>query len=53
MSKLNRFGGHEYGNATTTSRGLIDSVRHSAYPDREVIMTEVNTVCKGCDGGNV
>jgi hypothetical protein len=51
MSKLIRFGGHEYGNATGTSRGLIDSVKHSTYPDREVIMTEANTVCNGCDGG--
>ncbi|HZK63408.1 MAG TPA: hypothetical protein VFC34_04635 [Puia sp.] len=52
MSKLLRIGGHEYGDATKTSRGLMDSVKHSAYPDREVIMTEVNTVCHGCDGGS-
>jgi O-glycosyl hydrolase len=51
MSKLIRFGGHQYGNTTATSMGLMDSVKHSAYPDREVIMTEVNTICKGCDGG--
>ena len=42
MSKLTHFGGHQYGNSTSTSRGLIDSVKNSAYPDREVIMTEAN-----------
>lgn len=53
MSKLTHFGGHQYGNSTSVSRGLIDSVRNSVYPDREVIMTEVNEVCNGfkCDGG--
>jgi len=51
MSKLTHFGGHEYGNRTSTSQGLIDSVKNSAFPDRGVIMTEINTVCKGCDGG--
>lgn len=51
MSKLRNFGGHEYGNGTATSQGLIDSVKNSAYPNRGVIMTEVNAVCKGCDGG--
>jgi hypothetical protein len=53
MSKVKHFGGHEYGNGTSTSRGLIDSVKKSAYPDREVIMTEFNEVCNGfkCDGG--
>ncbi len=53
MSKLRHFGGHQYGNSTAVSLGLIDSVKNSAYPDREVIMTEVNEVCNGfkCDGG--
>jgi O-glycosyl hydrolase len=53
MSKLRHFGGHQYGNSTSVSRGLIDSVKNSAYPDREVIMTEANEVCNGfkCDGG--
>ena len=51
MSKLKYFGCHEYGNSTSKSQGHIDSVRNSAYPDRDVIMTEANTVCKGCDGG--
>jgi len=53
MSKLNCFGGHQYGNSTKVSKGLLDSVRNSAYPDREVIMTEMNEVCNGfqCDGG--
>jgi len=53
MSKLMHFGGHQYGNSTKVSRGLTDSVKNSAYPGREVIMTEVNEVCNGfkCDGG--
>jgi O-glycosyl hydrolase len=51
MSKLKYFGQHEYGNATSKSRDLIDSIKNSAYPDREAIMTEMNTICKGCDGG--
>jgi len=51
MSKVLRIGGHSYGNSTSTSRGLIDLVKKSAYPDREVIMTEANAVCNGCDGG--
>ncbi len=53
MSKLRRFGGHEYGKGTSVSRGLVDSVKKSAYPDREVIMTEFNEICNGfkCDGG--
>lgn len=52
MSKLTYFGGHQYGKSTKTSQGLIDSVKNSAYPDRGVIMDEVNTHCKGCDGGS-
>ena len=51
MSKINYFGGHSYGNSTSVSRGLVDSVKNSAYKDRGVIMTEVNTPCIGCDGG--
>ncbi|MEP6952261.1 MAG: hypothetical protein ABI863_23420 [Ginsengibacter sp.] len=51
MSKLKYFGCHDYGNSISKSKAHIDSVKHSAYPDREVNMTEVNTVCKGCDGG--
>jgi O-glycosyl hydrolase len=51
MSKLTHFGGHSYGNSTSQSRGLIDSVKNSPYPDREVIMTEVNAICKDCDNG--
>ena len=52
MSKLKFFGGHQYGNSTSVSRGLIDSVRNSAYPDKGVIMTEANEICNGfkCDG---
>jgi hypothetical protein len=51
MSKIIRFGTHDYGNSISKISGLIDSVKHSPYPDREAIMTEVNTVCKDCDGG--
>jgi O-glycosyl hydrolase len=53
MSKLKFFGGHQYGNSTSTSQGLLDSVKNSAYPDKGVIMTEANEVCNGfkCDGG--
>jgi len=51
MSKLTHFGGHQYGDGTSRSQELIDAVRNSAYPDREVIMSEVNAICEGCDGG--
>lgn len=54
MSKLRYFGGHEYGNSTSASEGLIDTIMNSAYKDRELIMTEVNEICNGykCDGGS-
>lgn len=54
MSKLKFLGGHQYGNSTSTSKGLVDSVKNSAYRDRGVIMTEANEVCNGfkCDGGS-
>ena len=51
MSKLNYFGGHSYGNSTSVSQGLIDTVKNAAYQDKGVIMTEANTPCYGCDGG--
>jgi O-glycosyl hydrolase len=51
MSKLKCFGGHEYGDNTSRSEELIYAVRNSDYPDREVIMSEVNAICYGCDGG--
>ena len=51
MSKLTSFGGHEYGDNTSRSEELIYAVRNSDYPDREVIMSEVNAICNGCDGG--
>jgi hypothetical protein len=51
MSKLTNFGGHEYGDNTSRSEELIYAVRNSDYPDREVIMSEVNAICNGCDGG--
>lgn len=51
MSKLTSFGGHEYGDNTSRSEELIYAVRNSDYPDRAVIMSEVNAICNGCDGG--
>jgi O-glycosyl hydrolase len=51
MSKILRFGQHDYGDETKKIRDLIDSIKHSAYPDREAIMTEANASCVGCDGG--
>jgi O-glycosyl hydrolase len=52
MSKIRFFGQHQYGNNTSKGVALLDSVRHSRYPDRGVIMTEANTICRGCDGGS-
>ncbi|HTN07354.1 hypothetical protein [Agriterribacter sp.] len=51
MSKIKYFGGHQYGNSTSRSEELLYAVKNSAYPDREVIMTEANAVCNGCDDG--
>jgi O-glycosyl hydrolase len=51
MSKILRFGQHDYGDETKKIRDLIDSIKHSPYPDREAIMTEANASCVGCDGG--
>jgi hypothetical protein len=52
MSKIIRFGQHDYGDGTTKIRDMIDSIKHSAYPNREAIMTEANAHCEGCDGGS-
>src|SRR5258708_1550590 len=52
MSKILRFGQHDYGDETQKIKGLIDSIKHSPYPDREAIMTEANAHCEGCDGGS-
>lgn len=51
MSKLTHFGGHQYGNSTSRSEELIYAIKNSAFPDRGVIMSEVNAICNGCDGG--
>ena len=51
MSKILRFGQHDYGDNTKKIRDLVDSIKHSAYSDREAIMTEANASCIGCDGG--
>lgn len=51
MLKVNYFGQHAYGNSVQKAQDLLDAVRNSAYPDSKVIMTEVNAVCKDCDGG--
>jgi O-glycosyl hydrolase len=49
MSKVRHFGQHEYGNSYRKGQEMVDAVKNSTYPDREVVMTEVNAVCKGCD----
>ncbi|MBS1599490.1 MAG: hypothetical protein JST75_14790 [Bacteroidetes bacterium] len=51
MSKIFYFGQHDYGDETKKIRDLVDSIKHSSYPDRGAIMTEANAVCKDCDGG--
>ena len=49
MSKVKYFGQHEYGNTLRKGQEMVDAVKNSAYPDREVIMTEINERCIGCD----
>jgi hypothetical protein len=49
MSKVLRFGQHEYGDHLSEAEEMVNAVRKSAYPDREVIMTEINADCKNCD----
>ena len=51
MSKVRHFGQHEYGNSVRKGQEMVDAVKRSAYVDRDVIMTEINAVCKGCDDG--
>ncbi len=51
MSKVRHFGQHEYGNSYRKSREMVEAVKNSSYPDREVLMTEANAVCKDCDEG--
>jgi len=51
MSKIFYFGQHDYGNSTRKISDMVDSIKHSRYPDRGAIMTEANAVCKDCDGG--
>jgi O-glycosyl hydrolase len=51
MSKLEYFGQHDYGNSTRKARELVNMVKHSKYPGKKTLMTEVNAVCKDCDGG--
>ncbi len=51
MSKIKFLGGHEYGNSTSRSEELIYAVKNSDFPDRGVIMSEVNELCIGCDVG--
>ncbi|MEP7258609.1 MAG: hypothetical protein ABI687_09475 [Flavitalea sp.] len=51
MSRVKSFGQHDYGNSFKKASDLIDVIKKSAYPDRETVMTEVNAVCKDCDGG--
>ncbi len=49
MSKVGHFGQHEYGNSFRKGQEMVEAVKNSAYPDREVVMTETNAVCHGCD----
>ena len=49
MSKVKHFGQHEYGNSLRKGQEMVDAVKNSAYSDREVIMTEINERCIGCD----
>ncbi len=49
MSKVKHFGQHEYGNSVRKAQETVEAVKNSAYTDRDVIMTELNAVCSGCD----
>ncbi len=49
MSKVKHFGQHEYGDSLRKAQKTVEAVKNSAYPDRDVIMTELNAVCTGCD----
>jgi O-glycosyl hydrolase len=49
MSKVIHFGQHEYGNSFRKAQKTVEAVKNSAYPDRDVIMTEMNEKCVGCD----
>ena len=51
MSKVKFFGQHEYGDSLRKTQDTIDMVKRSAYPDRDVIMTEMNERCIDCDEG--
>lgn len=51
MSKLAYFGQHDYGSGTQKARDLIKAIKASAYPSTQAVMTEVNAVCRDCDGG--
>lgn len=51
MSKVKFFGQHDYGNSTKKAKDMVEEIKRSNYPDREAVMTEVNAVCKDCDGG--
>lgn len=51
MARVRYFGQHDYGDESTKARQLLAAVQKSSYPDRPVIMTEVNAVCVNCDGG--
>jgi len=51
MSKLIFFGCHDYGDRTAKGTAHLQAIKNSAYPGKELIMTEANAVCHGCDGG--
>lgn len=51
MAKLRRVGVHSYASGGGGSAGVYDYIRSSAYPDRNVWLTEFNVWCSTCDGG--
>ncbi|MBA4166647.1 MAG: hypothetical protein H0X41_03735 [Chitinophagaceae bacterium] len=51
MSKTEFLGQHDYSTNTEKAAGLVKMVKQSRYPDKGVIMTEVNARCPNCDGG--
>jgi O-glycosyl hydrolase len=49
MGKVQHFGYHSY---SGDSSGIDDSIKASAYPDRNYWMTEFSAWCSGCDTGS-
>ena len=51
MSKVAHFGLHSYADGGSGSAGVASYIQGSAYPDRNVWMTEFNVWCASCDAG--